>query len=89
MKSEWLGQEVRDLVTGITGIVTGHTIHLNLCERICIQPRSVDNKPATEVEWVDVQQAELVGRGVRDRLLDSAKTAAPVTGGPQKDAPRF
>lgn len=32
MESEWLGKEVRDIVTGLHGIVTAQTIHLNGCQ---------------------------------------------------------
>lgn len=84
-----LGCEARDIVTGLEGVITSRTEYLNGCVRYCIQPRAVDNKPAHEVEWVDEQQIEVIGDGVRTRLLP-AQVAGPVAavGGPRRNPPR-
>jgi len=93
-----LGAEVRDVVTGLAGIAISVSYFVNGCVRVCIQPRAKDNKPASEVEWVDLQQVEHVGVGVRPDLgliapnggamAPPADFARGSTGGPQKDAPR-
>lgn len=83
-----LGTEVLDLVTQLEGIVTAVSYYLNGCVRVCVQPRSEENKPATEVEWCDVQQVRVRGAGVRRSMGIDAQTSTPA-GGPQKrDAPR-
>ncbi len=87
-----LGAAVRDVVTGLSGIAISVSYFVNGCVRICIQPRCTDNKPATEVEWVDLQQVEKISAGVRPDLglIDgNGESRHPLcSGGPQKDAPR-
>lgn len=91
-----MGAEVRDAVTGLTGVVTAITYYLNGCVRVCVQPPSRENQVADTVEWCDVQQVERIGVGVRERmgLLRDRAPEPPAdfpqlnVGGPQKDAPR-
>lgn len=95
-EQELMGAKVRDLVTGIEGIVTSVAYWMNGCVRVCVQPPTHDNKPADTVEWCDVQQVERIGDGVRPALglepeivAGSAPDYPTAVGGPQKDAPRL
>jgi hypothetical protein len=75
-----LGNTVRDIVTGITGIATSRVEYLNGCIQIGIRPKAVDNKAEDSI-YVDIQQVEYVDDGI----LTIAKT---MTGGPAGDAPK-
>lgn len=54
-----LGQEVRDVVCGLQGIVTGIAVALHGNTRVSIQPPMLDGK-VSEPEWVDDVGVEVV-----------------------------
>lgn len=73
-----LGDTVRDIVTGFTGIAVARTQWLHGCDRIAIQPPvGKDGKPVDNAAF-DIMQIE---------VLKSAKVAktAKKTGGPQNE----
>lgn len=70
-----LGAEARDRVTGLRGILTGHTRHLTGCDSCAIQPPATkDAVPAAA--WFEEPRIEVVGEGVR--LEEPAKAAPPI-----------
>jgi len=76
-----LADEVKDRLTGASGIVVAHTIWLNGCSRLMIQPKALDaeGRPAALVT-VDEKDA---------RIIKRAKPVAQVkTGGP-RPSPRM
>lgn len=60
-----LGQKVKDLVTGFSGIVIGHMEHLNGCHQLQIKRDTLD-KDGVPVEsvWIDIEQLKVVGKGI-------------------------
>lgn len=73
-----LGNKVRDIVTGQTGIVTSRVEYINGCTQYCMTPPAVDNKREDGV-YVDEAQLEVIGDGVAVKRS--------TTGGPQRDCP--
>lgn len=76
-----LGKEVRDRVTGFTGIVTSKLEYLTGCIQYCVVPKvSADNK-YPEGTYIDYQRLEVVGPGMTDQKTSD-------TGGDMVDAPK-
>jgi len=73
-----LGDEAKDTITGLSGVVIAITDWLNGCQRINIQPRELKDGKPVDHSCFDVEQVEVI------------KSARPVaqrmTGGPH-DAP--
>lgn len=70
-----LGSEVKDRITGLTGIVVGRTEWLNGCKRITVQPQEIKDGKPVEAYTFDVEQA------VRLRLrytCDHAPSGGPM-----------
>jgi hypothetical protein len=80
-----LGQKVRCIVTGFQGIATGRIEYLNGCVQYCVRPRAVakEGEPLKypEGSWIDYQNLEVVGDGVRVEGSD--------TGGEEPAAPDY
>jgi hypothetical protein len=62
-----MGDEVRDRLTGVRGVIVARTEWINGCKRMCVQPRTLDKKgnvvdseKAKEMETVDEQQLDLI-----------------------------
>lgn len=73
-----LGDEVKDDITGLMGVVIAITNWLNGCQRVAIQPREVkDNKPA-DPYTMDVEQAIV--------MKSSVLGTQPATGGARDNA---
>jgi len=56
-----LGYEVKDVITGFTGIVVAYAEHLHNCDRAAVQPRELKDGSPVDALWFDVPQLELVG----------------------------
>ncbi len=74
-----MGDEVRDAITGIVGIVTGRTEWLNGCIRWCVQPKETkDGKPVEET-WFDEQRLErVVATGFSRPPAEEARAGGPM-----------
>jgi hypothetical protein len=59
-----LGQEVKDTVTGFTGIATAKVEYLNGCVQFCVKPKIAKNKEMPGGCYIDIEQLEVVGNGV-------------------------
>jgi hypothetical protein len=74
-----LGDEARDTITGLTGIVIGRFEYLNGCVQLRIQPKELKDGKPVESSVFDIEQLELV-----EKLRAPRKLVA--IGGP-RDAP--
>jgi hypothetical protein len=75
-----LGVQLRDVVTGFTGIATGRAEYLTGCTQYALAPKVDADGKVQQSEWFDEQRLEQIGEGVQ--------TTTRPTGGPQRDAPR-
>jgi len=74
-----LGQEVKDTVTGFTGIAVSVTEFLQGCRRVEVQPKVDEAGKLQELGTFDEPQLEVVGHGV----LEKEKEEKPKrSGGP-------
>ncbi len=63
------GQKVKDLVTGMKGIIDCAALWLNGCKRYSVQPpmkKGETEKP--ESWWIDEQQLELIDEGLNKKI---------------------
>lgn len=74
-----LGHEVRDVVTGFTGIATSRVVYLNGCVQYGITPPIDKEGKRQEVVYIDSQQLQYEGEGVT--------IGAKETGGDMPDVP--
>ena len=58
-----LGQEVKDIVTGLKGIAVARNCWLNGCVRIGIQAKVNKDGKVPDVDWADEKQVEVTGKG--------------------------
>ncbi len=80
-----LGDEVKDIVSGFTGIATARTEFLNGCIRISIDPPVDKEGKPVEGKWFDQEQIEVLQRGkVKPK---PATPMADTTGGERTDHP--
>ena len=76
-----LGDRVRDTITGFEGTVTSITRWLNGCDRVSIQPTSLDDKgQPKDANVFDVLQLEVVEK--------KGHKTTPRTGGPREEEKR-
>jgi hypothetical protein len=73
-----LGSEVRDLVTGLTGIAIGRTEWINGCARIIVQPKVDKDSKLPDGVNVDEPQLEVIGEGEYKRTSETAETGGPI-----------
>lgn len=59
-RSPALGDEVRNRITGFTGIVSSYSKHLAGCERLWVEPRVDATGKPMEGQWLDIDLAEVV-----------------------------
>lgn len=89
-----LGDEVKDVLTGISGIVVCLTTWLYGCSRIGIQPQGTDKDgKAHEIRYIDEPQCEMVRQAalapVVMRPVEQRTIAQPGTGGPARESSSF
>lgn len=73
-----LGSEVKDTITGFTGIAVARDEWINGCVRYGIQPpMTKDDKEIPIVCWIDEKQIKVI----KDATLKPKR----VSGGPQQD----
>jgi hypothetical protein len=58
------GQEVKDIISGFKGIVTGKCSYITGCEQFLVQPKSkkTDSKP--DAVWFDIDRLQSVGKKI-------------------------
>ena len=66
-----LGQEVKDRISGLQGIVTSITTFLYGCRRVGITPREIkDGKPMEDCV-IDEPQLEIISDGIKETAIES------------------
>lgn len=80
-----LGQKVKDVVTGYTGITTAKIEFLNGCTQFLVLPKMVTPKKGEPLEYpggvyIDVEQLVVVGNGAIVKLNRRKKTTVPSGG---------
>ena len=75
-----LGDTVRCIYTGFTGVVVCISEWINGCIRVGIQSSVLKDHKPLEVEWIDSQQLEILSRGTKKEKAAS--------GGPMPNCPR-
>lgn len=86
MAAAKMGDRVRDVVTGFSGIAVAKVEYLNGCVRFGVQSGKLKNGVPGHFEYFDVQQLEVVkARAVAP--VHQAAEGAPRRGGPMP-APR-
>lgn len=66
-----LGDEAKDLVTQMKGVVTAKTEFLNGCKRVLLQPRELKDGHPLKSESFDVEQIEVTKAGAMRRMKPS------------------
>jgi hypothetical protein len=77
-----LGQKVRDIVTGFTGIAIARVEYLNGCVQFCVKPPVDKDGKMESGEYIDDSQLELVDGEIQSTLLTKNSD-----GGPSSDSP--
>jgi hypothetical protein len=80
-----LGQEVKDIVTGFTGIVMSQIEYLNGCKRYGISPKVGKDNKMEEWTYVDEQQLVVISEGILTKIHSETKATKSEVGGPDHD----
>jgi hypothetical protein len=60
-----LGDSVKDVISGFTGIVTEREQHMHGCDRLVVSPTSITPEGALKESYVfDAQRLEVIAKGV-------------------------
>lgn len=62
---EMMGKEVKDIVTGFSGIVTGKITWLFGCNQYNVMPRVAENGDTKDGQWFDEGRLEVINEGIR------------------------
>jgi hypothetical protein len=82
-----LGDEVKDVVSGYRGIVTGVFKYLNGCVRLCLSSRKLVDGKVPDDFVVDTTQVEIIKRSAVASKRSAHSDAVTGPGGP-RPAPR-
>ena len=83
-----LGDNVRDNISGFSGIATGRSEFLFGCKRILIEPKELKDGIPISGQWIDEQRIELVEEEMRTKPVLEPQYEGKGTGGPQNDCRR-
>jgi len=76
-----LGKRYRDVITGFTGVATGHVTYISGCNQVLLAPAVAPDGALRDAQWFDEQRLQPVeGEAI---VLDNGRTpgcdrAAPV-----------
>ena len=79
-----LGDKVKDVISGFTGIVIAKSEFLHGCIRCGISPQELHDGGTIDTHWFDEPQLELIKKKV---VEVGDKTPDKVTGGPMSSTP--
>jgi hypothetical protein len=68
-----LGDKVKDVVTGLTGIAVAKTHYLQGCARIGVQPQELKDGKPVEASWFDEPQLEVIEVGAINLKTDQSE----------------
>jgi len=78
-----LGDELKDSITGFTGIVMGRTDYLTGCQHYGLMPRKLDKDGKfQEYQWLEESRLSSTGKGLKNYR-------APGTSGPEQNPPSY
>ena len=83
-----LGEKVKCIVSGFTGITTARIEYLNGCIQYCVKPKMEKDGRNRDGIYIDQEQLEVVGSGIlaaKKKPKKKKRTGRP--GGPAQDAP--
>ena len=83
-----LGQEVRDRVTGFTGIVTAKVEYLNGCVQYHVRPKVREDQKFPEGAYIDQEYLEVIGTGLAPGQGEPRAARDISSGGEMQDAPK-
>ena len=71
-----LGDQVMDLVSGLSGVATARVTYLNGCVQYCVQPVVDKDGKKVDAHYIDVSQLQVISAGffaqrARDARRDS------------------
>ena len=71
------GEEVRDVVSGFTGIIDCISLWLNGCRRYSVQPKMKEGETTRpDSIWIDEESLEKLSDGVKE-VVEPTKTGGP------------
>ena len=76
-----LGIRYRDVITGFTGVATGHVIYISGCSQALLAPPLASDGAFREAHWFDEQRLEAAGGTpieLKNGSTPGADRAAPV-----------
>lgn len=76
-----LGEKVKDIVTGFSGIATSRVEYLNGCVQYCVSPPIDGDGKEVAPLYFDEGQLRKVGKGVLEKITSKPR------GGPRGSAP--
>lgn len=76
------GDRVRDVITGLEGVVVGTTDYLYGCRRLVVQPPVDKDGKHVDPVWVDEPQVEVIKEGV---VRAESKQVAKAPAGPRDE----
>lgn len=79
-----LGNEVKDTISGLTGIATGRAEYLFGCARVLVEPMACREGKPCEGQWLDEQRIVTT----KKRSIKVSPESYATSGGPQMDAPK-
>ena len=74
-----LGQLAKDVVTGFTGVLTGHANYLTGCDQYSIQPLVDDKGKLEDARWFDDGRIEIIEEKVKSEDVKSDKNGCDMT----------
>jgi hypothetical protein len=81
-KKPELGDRVKDLVTGIEGIIVSVSQNLFGCDRVYVQPKVQPDGKVPDSWWVDIDSVQIVMKQAvkgHQEMPAGAKTGGPMS----------
>jgi len=75
-----LGDEVRDTITGFSGVAYSLSQYVHGCSRVGIQSRKLKEGKPLPMEWFDVQQVEIITKKPTQTLPSGGPQQNPTQG---------
>ena len=79
-----LGKTAKDVITGFSGVITGHVRYLTGCDQYLLQPKMAEKGKRPAAEWFDETRLVKVNNKKKVTLPRPRDIAPP---GPDRPAP--
>lgn len=86
MGPEVIGKEVKDIITGFSGIALGYTRWLTGCNTVGIVPRELKDEKPQEPQWFDDSRVLVLGDGIQEKFMPR-DVEKQISGGPLMSVP--